>query len=73
MQPYVVERTGAAQLHAEGITGRGVTIAFLDTGYWRKPELQKNVSGRDVLFQGYDAISGTTGTHAPYDEYGHGT
>src|ERR1700746_3090250 len=34
VQPYVVERTRANLLHAQGITGRGVTIAFLDTGWW---------------------------------------
>src|SRR5262249_29076551 len=56
VQPYVVERTNANLLHAQGITGRGVTIAFLDTGWWNQHATQTNVAGRNVVFQGYDAI-----------------
>src|SRR5579883_47521 len=44
VQPYVVERTGANQLHAQGITGRGITIAFLDTGWWNQHATQTNVA-----------------------------
>ena len=73
VQPYVVERTNANLLHAQGITGRGVTIAFLDTGWWSQHATQTNVSGQNVVLQGYDAIGDTLGVGAPDDHYGHGT
>lgn len=73
VQPYVVERTNANLLHAQGITGRGVTIAFLDTGWWSQHATQTNVSGQNVVLQGYDAIGNTLGVGAPDDHYGHGT
>src|SRR6201987_2223868 len=73
VQPYVVERTNANLLHAQGITGRGVTIAFLDTGWWSQHATQTNVAGRNVVLQGYDAIGNTLGVGAPDDHYGHGT
>ncbi len=73
VQPYVVERTGANLLHSQGITGRGVTIAFLDTGWWSQHATQTNVAGLNVVLQGYDALSNTLGVGAPDDHYGHGT
>lgn len=73
VQPYVVEHTGANRLHASGITGRGVTIAFLDTGWWSQHATQTNAAGQNVVLQGYDAIGNTVGVGAPDDHYGHGT
>jgi serine protease AprX len=73
VQPYIVEHTGANRLHASGITGRGVTIAFLDTGWWSQHATQTNTAGQDVVLQGYDAIGNTVGVGAPSDHYGHGT
>ena len=73
VQPYVVERTGASQLHAQGITGQGVTIAFLDTGWWSQHAVQNNVAGHNAVLQGYDAIGNKQGVGAPDDLYGHGT
>jgi len=73
VQPYLVERTNANLLHAQGITGRGVTIAFLDTGWWNQHATQTNVAGRNVVLQGYDAIDDKPGAGAPQDKYGHGT
>jgi hypothetical protein len=73
VQPYVVEHTGANRLHASGITGRGVTIAFLDTGWWSQHATQTNAAGHNVVLQGYDAIGNTVGVGAPDDHYGHGT
>ena len=29
---YIVERTNAVNLHNIGLTGRGITIALIDTG-----------------------------------------
>ena len=51
-------QVGAAPLHTGGITGRGVTVAVLDTGVWQeKGPLQRTSYGRDprVLAQ-YDVI-----------------
>jgi serine protease AprX len=73
VQPYVVEHTHANRLHASGITGRGVTIAFLDSGWWSQLATQTDTSGRNVVLQGYDAIGNTVGVGAPDDYYGHGT
>jgi len=68
-----VERTGASRLHASGITGRGVTIAFLDTGWWSQHATQTNTVGKNAVLQGYDAIGDKLGVGAPSDGYGHGT
>src|SRR5581483_7800408 len=73
VQPYVVKQTGANRLHAGGITGRGVTIAFLDTGWWSQKAIQTDTAGRSAILQGYDAIGNTVGVGAPADHYGHGT
>ena len=75
VQPYVVEHTQANLLHASGITGKGVTIAFLDTGWWSQKATQTNTAGQNVVLQGYDATNpkGTLGVGAPSDGYGHGT
>jgi len=73
VQPYVVEHIQANLLHASGITGKGVTIAFLDTGWWSQHATQTNIAGQNVVLQGYDAIGNTTGVGAPSDNYGHGT
>ena len=73
VQPYIVERTQANIVHAQGVTGQGVTIAFLDTGWWSQHATQTNVAGKNVVLQGYDAINNTAGVGAPSDGYGHGT
>ena len=73
VQPYVVEHTRANRLHASGITGRGITIAFLDSGWWSQHATQTDTAGRNVVLQGYDAIGNTAGVGAPNDHYGHGT
>lgn len=73
VQPYVVEHTRANLLHASGITGRGITIAFLDTGWWSQHATQTDTAGHNAVLQGYDAIGNTVGVGAPDDHYGHGT
>lgn len=51
--------TGADRLHEQGITGRDVGIAILDTGLWATKggdrNLRKNASGDDRLLAFYDA------------------
>ena len=59
---------GADTLHKAGITGKGVTLAVLDTGLWQ--DLLQNygarvLATRDVTNGGTGAVSG--------DPYGHGT
>ena len=76
VQPYVVERTQANLLHAAGITGAGVTIAFLDTGWWSQQAVQVDTHNHQAVLQGFDATNpngGTVGVGAPDDHYGHGT
>lgn len=72
-QPYVARHSGAAQLHASGITGRGVTIAFLDTGIWPNNGVATNTAGSPAILQGYDAIRNVLGVSKALDESGHGT
>jgi serine protease AprX len=72
-QPYVVRQTMANQLHASGITGKGVTIAFVDTGLWPNTPLAKNTAGQTAFLQGYDAINDKVGTAGVNDSNGHGT
>ena len=57
----------------ERFTGRGVTIAFLDTGWWSQHATQTNTVGKNAVLQGYDAIGDKLGVGAPSDGYGHGT
>ena len=62
VQPYVVEHTHANLLHSSGITGLGVTIAFLDTGWWSQQAVQTNSANHQAVLQGYDAV-GEYGGH----------
>ena len=59
---------GADTLHQAGITGRGVTIAVLDTGLWE--DLLQNYGGR--VLATLDVTNGGTGPVSG-DPYGHGT
>jgi serine protease AprX len=61
-------QTGATMLQFGGITGRGITIAVLDTGLWIDP--QQNLSSRILA-----TANVTNGSSGPVtgDLYGHGT
>jgi serine protease AprX len=72
-QMYAVNHTDADLLHASGITGKGVTIAFLDSGLWPNAPLAKNTAGQGVFLAGYDAINNKVGTAGVNDSNGHGT
>ena len=57
-ETYYPSEVGASTMHKGGVTGRGVSVAVLDSGLWReKGPLQKTSYGRDprVLAQ-YDVI-----------------
>jgi subtilisin family serine protease len=67
----------ADQLHAQGTTGAGVTVAVLDTGYWSHPALDYGADNQGRVLAQYDAIldqmdaSGMPSVDT--DENGHGT
>ena len=64
---------GANRLHAAGITGAGVTVAILDTGFGATLESEKwDTHGRSRVKATYNAIRNQTGS-LPDDKYGHGT
>lgn len=66
------EVAGAAALHRHGVTGKGVTVAVLDSGLWEHPALANDTSGRNRVIARYDAIANSTG-EVVFDESGHGT
>ncbi len=63
--------TGADQLHAQGITGDGVTVALIDTGMTSWHSLDENTQGVGRVLARYDAIADQAG--AADDDHGHGT
>lgn len=62
-------------LHASGLTGRGVTIAVVDSGFWPIGPLLKNDANSNRVLAQYDAFANTVRTKnfANDDTYGHGT
>ena len=60
----VRRKTNAAAARLRHITGKGVTVAFLDTGIGIHPDLQ----GRLLAFRDFQM-----GKKYPYDDSGHGT
>ncbi len=63
---------GVDALHRNGVTGRGVTVAVIDSGLWDDPALTLDTSGKPRVLARYDAISDTTGADV-FDASGHGT
>ncbi|MFP5353138.1 MAG: S8 family serine peptidase [Actinomycetota bacterium] len=59
--------TNASKLWSQGITGRGVTVALVDTGVYNHPDL----AGRVVC--GADFTAESTTPAACQDTFGHGT
>jgi subtilisin family serine protease len=49
-------RVGASRLHAEGITGRGVTVAVLDTGWDNFGAMSYDTHSEWRVLESYDAI-----------------
>lgn len=69
---YYPTVVGAAALHSHGITGRGVTVAIIDSGLWEHPNLLKDSKGKSRVIARYDAIKDVSGAEV-FDESGHGT
>ncbi|MES5820391.1 S8 family serine peptidase [Streptomyces sp. RG80] len=60
----VAERLGARAVHTEGLTGSGVRLTMIDTGWQRHPYF----GDRDVT-----VVLGPDAAHPELDEDGHGT
>ncbi len=69
---YYARLAGANALHKQGITGRGVTVAVLDSGLWDVPALTNRTDGEPRVLARYNAITDTEGG-VVFDESGHGT
>ena len=70
---YFPTVSGAALLHHHGITGRGITIAVLDSGLWEEPDaIALDTRGAPRIIARYDAMVGEE-VDATVDESGHGT
>lgn len=63
---------GADSLHSHGITGKGITVAVLDSGLWEDPALLNDTTGKARVVGRYDAIAGKEMIEV-FDESGHGT
>lgn len=63
---------GVDDLHKQGLTGKGVTVAIIDSGLWEHELLRNDTNGKNRLLATYDAITDTEGGEA-LDESGHGT
>tara|TARA_R110001599_G_scaffold145321_1_gene327680 strand:+ start:143587 stop:145605 length:2019 start_codon:yes stop_codon:yes gene_type:complete len=63
---------GVDALQRNGITGRGVTVAVIDSGLWDDPALINDTKGKPRVLARYDAISNSE-TEGVFDASGHGT
>ncbi|MCB1679292.1 MAG: S8 family peptidase [Halioglobus sp.] len=59
-------------LHRHGVTGRGVTVAVLDSGLWEHDALAQDTAGRPRIVARYDATNDRVGPEV-FDDSGHGT
>jgi serine protease AprX len=64
---------GADDLHKRGNTGKGVTIAVLDTGLWKSLTTEFNADGRPRILAQYDATTSNGNNNDLDDWNGHGT
>ena len=69
---YYATVSAADALHKHGITGKGVTVAVLDSGLWEHEKLSKNTAGKARVLARYDAIKDIEGQEV-FDESGHGS
>jgi serine protease AprX len=63
---------GVDALQRNGITGRGVTVAVIDSGLWDAPALVNDTNGKPRVLARYDAISNSE-SKGVFDASGHGT
>ena len=63
---------GVDALHLQGITGKGITVAVIDSGLWEHQALMHNTAGKHRVIGTFDALTNTAGGPV-VDESGHGT
>ena len=63
---------GVTALHKQGVTGKGVTVAVVDSGLWEHRSLLEDTAGNKRLLARYDALTDVVDEEA-VDESGHGT
>ena len=63
---------GIEALHVAGVTGKGVTIAVVDSGLWEHESLMNDTAGDNRVLARYDALADSAGSEV-IDESGHGT
>lgn len=56
-ETYYPSLVGAAELHEQGITGNGVTLAVLDTGIWKTNATEFSASGKQRILAQHDATT----------------
>ncbi len=69
---YYNSVAGVEALHLQGVTGRGVTIAVVDSGLWEHANLMNDTSGENRVVARYDALTDVEGSEV-VDDSGHGT
>ncbi len=69
---HYADVVGASALHQHGVTGKGVTVAVLDSGLWEHPRLANDSAGKPRVIARYNAINDIAGGEV-FDESGHGT
>jgi subtilisin family serine protease len=73
------QTVSADRLHARGVTGTLVTIAVVDTGYWKNSVVDSNSLGLGRVLAQYDARTGVVTPHllglgsTSTDDSGHGS
>ena len=70
---YYPGRVGAQSLHNQGYTGKGITVAVLDTGLWNVSDLMEDTDHDPRVLVRYDATQGETSSSGATDYSGHGT
>lgn len=69
---YYNDVAGVTPLHLQGVTGKGVTVAVVDSGLWEHKSLVNDTAGRGRVLARYDALSDSADVELT-DESGHGT
>ena len=69
---YFPTAVGADLLHEAGITGKGVTVAIIDSGLWDIPPLIKDPQGRYRIAAHFNARTNST-DQSLVDDGGHGS
>jgi serine protease AprX len=64
--------SGVEALHQQGVTGKGVTVAVIDSGLYEAPVLANDTQGNARIIGRYNAILDQSGEQV-VDESGHGT